>query len=221
MKYLNWNVMNRIYKIVFAGVFLVTLFSPCAEAQHKPLPDENTFRQKLEEMAATTQSIKSDFKQEKHLSILSNALISEGELIFKKPNLLKWAYEKPFQYVIVLDGKEIKMKDEEKTSTFDITSSKTFKQINDLIVSSVNGDILKEDQFDITYFQDEKNYIAFLVPKDAQMKKFVSKIELFFDKNDLTVNRLILREPNDDYTLINFSEKKINSNITDEAFRIH
>lgn len=213
--------MNRIYKIVFAGVFLVTLFSPCAEAQHKPLPDENTFRQKLEEMAATTQSIKSDFKQEKHLSILSNALISEGELIFKKPNLLKWAYEKPFQYVIVLDGKEIKMKDEEKTSTFDITSSKTFKQINDLIVSSVNGDILKEDQFDITYFQDEKNYIAFLVPKDAQMKKFVSKIELFFDKNDLTVNRLILREPNDDYTLINFSEKKINSNITDEAFRIH
>lgn len=221
MKCLNWNVMNRIYKIVFAGVFLVTLFSPCAEAQHKPLPDENTFRQKLEEMAATTQSIKSDFKQEKHLSILSNALISEGELIFKKPNLLKWAYEKPFQYVIVLDGKEIKMKDEEKTSTFDITSSKTFKQINDLIVSSVNGDILKEDQFDITYFQDEKNYIAFLVPKDAQMKKFVSKIELFFDKNDLTVNRLILREPNDDYTLINFSEKKINSNITDEAFRIH
>lgn len=213
--------MNRIYKIVFAGVFLVTLFSPCAEAQHKPLPDENTFRQKLEEMAATTQSIKSDFNQEKHLSILSNALISEGELIFKKPNLLKWAYEKPFQYVIVLDGKEIKMKDEEKTSTFDITSSKTFKQINDLIVSSVNGDILKEDQFDITYFQDEKNYIAFLVPKDAQMKKFVSKIELFFDKNDLTVNRLILREPNDDYTLINFSEKKINSNITDEAFRIH
>lgn len=213
--------MNRIYKIVFAGVFLVTLFSPCAEAQHKPLPDENTFRQKLEEMAATTQSIKSDFKQEKHLSILSNALISEGELIFKKPNLLKWAYEKPFQYVIVLDGKEIKMKDEEKTSTFDITSSKTFKQINDLIVSSVNGDILKEDQFDITYFQDEKNYIAILVPKDAQMKKFVSKIELFFDKNDLTVNRLILREPNDDYTLINFSEKKINSNITDEAFRIH
>ncbi len=213
--------MNRIYKIVFAGVFLVTLFSPCAEAQHKPLPDENTFRQKLEEMAATTQSIKSDFKQEKHLSILSNALISEGELIFKKPNLLKWAYEKPFQYVIVLDGKEIKMKDEEKTSTFDITSSKTFKQINDLIVSSVNGDILKEDQFDITYFQDERNYIAFLVPKDAQMKKFVSKIELFFDKNDLTVNRLILREPNDDYTLINFSEKKINSNITDEAFRIH
>ena len=213
--------MNRINRIVFAGALIVTLFAPRAEAQHKPLPDENTFRQKLEEMAANTQSIKSDFKQEKHLSILSNALISEGELIFKKPNLLKWAYEKPFQYVIVLDGKEIKMKDEEKTSTFDITSSKTFKQINDLIVSSVNGDILKEDQFDITYFQDEKNYIAFLVPKDAQMKKFVSKIELFFDKNDLTVNRLILREPNDDYTLINFSEKKINTNITDEAFRIH
>lgn len=220
MKCLNWNVMDRINKIIFGGALLFIFFSQSAKAQHKPLPDENTFRQKLEEMAATTQSIKSDFTQEKHLSILSNALISEGELIFKKPNLLKWAYEKPFQYVIVLDGKEIKMKDEEKTNTFDITSSKAFKQINDLIVSSVNGDILKENQFDITYFQDERNYIAFLDPKDAQMKKFVSKIELFFDKKDLTVNRLILREPNDDYTLINFSEKKINSNITDEAFRI-
>ena len=213
--------MNKI-STYFLIIGIASLTS-VAEAQSSlsPLDNPDSFRKKLEQMSTQTNAIRAQFKQEKYMDILSNTIQSEGEILFRKPNLLKWAYHQPFQYTIVLDGKEIKVKDEEKTNTFNITSSKVFKQVNDLIVSSVNGKILQEDKFDIDYFQDAKNFVAFMEPREEQMKKFVSKIELFFDKNDFTVNKIILREPNADYTLIQFLNKKINSSISDEEFNIN
>lgn len=212
--------MNK-YKYTGFGIFLALIISTSAVAQYKPLHNAQELKQKLDEMAGSTHSIDAEFKQEKYLDILSNTIKSEGEIIFKKPNLLKWAYQHPYEYIIVLDGKAIKIKDEEKTNTFDIASSKVFKQVNDLIVSSVNGQILQEDKFDIQYFENSGNYIAFMEPKAAQMKNFITKIEIFFDKTDLTVNKIVMHEPNADYTKIQFINKKINSNVPDEAFNIN
>lgn len=213
--------MNRL-KLIFLGcLFSCIIFSVKAQEKYQKLDDVEGFREKLEKATKSTSSIKADFRQEKYMDILSNTIESQGEIIFKKPNLLKWSYRQPFQYTIALNGKEIKIKDEEKTNTFDIASSKVFKQVNDLIVSSVNGQVLQEDKFRIRYFQDEKHYIAFMEPMAEQMKNFISEIELFFDKSDLTVNKIILHEPNADYTIIQFFNKQINSNVPDEAFNIH
>lgn len=190
------------------------------EEDFKPMQDVAKFRKGLADMASTTTSIKASFRQEKYLSILSNKIDSEGSILFKKPNLLRWSYSKPFEYTIVLNGKEIIIKDQEKVNSFDIGSSQAFKQINELIINSVEGNILDEERFSIDYLEGKDLYLTKLVPKETQLKNFIQGIDIYFDKKDFSVSQVKLIESEGDYTLISFFNKKMNENIANENFSI-
>lgn len=186
-----------------------------------PMKDIQAFRKGIEQMAASTTSIKADFKQEKYLSILSNKIDSEGVILFKKPNLLRWEYKSPFEYIIVLNGNEIVIKDQGKVNAFDIGGSQAFKEVNNLIINSVQGNVLDTEQFHIEYYESEVLYLAKLTPKDAKMKQFLQGIDIHFDRKDFSVSKVKLVESEGDYTLITFSNKKLNENLPDASFSIH
>lgn len=202
----------------------ITAIFACAfqagESGFAKMKDREAFRKGVDQMAAATQSIQASFQQEKYLSILSDKIVSEGNIDFKKPNLLRWEYHEPFEYGIILNGKEMAIKDEGKVNSFDIASSQTFQQINELIIHSVQGNVLDEKKFEIEYFENEALYLAKLLPKEAQMAKFLKGIDIYFDKKDFTVAKIRLVEAEDDYTLISFSDKKMNAQIPDEHFAI-
>lgn len=183
-----------------------------------PMKDVAAFRSGIQKMAAATSSIKADFKQEKYLSILANKIESEGKIQFKKPNLLKWEYTVPYQYSIILNGKQLIINDQGKVNSFDVASSQSFKQINELIINSVQGNVLDEKQFNIQYLEGKEKFLAKLTPKEEQMKKFLKEIWVYFDKDDFTVSSIKMIEPEDDYTLITFANKKMNENIPNEVF---
>lgn len=189
--------------------------------EYVPMKDIQAFRKGIEQMAASTTSIKADFKQEKYLSILSNKIDSEGVILFKKPNLLRWEYKSPFEYIIVLNGNEIMIKDQGKVNAFDIGGSQAFKEVNNLIINSVQGNVLDTEQFHIEYYESEVLYLAKLTPKDAKMKQFLQGIDIHFDKKDFSVSKVKLIESEGDYTLITFFNKKLNENLPDASFSIH
>ncbi len=186
-----------------------------------PMKNIQAFQKGIEQMAASTTSIKADFKQEKYLSILSNKIDSEGVILFKKPNLLRWEYKSPFEYIIVLNGNEIVIKDQGKVNTFDIGGSQAFKEVNNLIINSVQGNVLDSEQFHIEYYESETLYLANLIPKDEKMKQFLQGIDIHFDRKDFSVSKVKLIESEGDYTLITFSNKKMNADIPDASFSIH
>jgi outer membrane lipoprotein-sorting protein len=186
-----------------------------------PMKDIQAFQKGIEQMAASTTSIKANFKQEKYLSILSNKIDSEGVILFKMPNLLRWEYQSPFEYIIVLNGNEIVIKDQGKVNAFDIGGSQAFKEVNNLIINSVQGNVLDEEQFHIAYYESETMYLAKLTPKDEQMKQFLQGIDIHFDRKDFSVSKVKLIESEGDYTLITFSNKKMNENIPDASFSVH
>jgi outer membrane lipoprotein-sorting protein len=55
-------------------------------------------------------------------------------------------------------------------------------------------------------------------PLASKLKEYLSDIEIFFVKNDLSVSRIEMHEPSGDFTKIDFSEKKVNNTIPDEKF---
>lgn len=203
---------------------LVNLLPSIAVAQKAdefaPMKDVDSFRKGIEKMAATTNTIQTSFSQEKYLSLLSNTIASEGKMRFKKPQFLKWAYTKPYSYIIVLNGKDLVVSDEGKVSSFDMSSSQVFVEVNDLIVNSVHGNILQEDRFKIEYLENEGLYLARLFPKEEQMQQYIEEIDVYFDKGDFTVSKIQLHEPGEDYTVITFHDKKLNAPIPDEEFDI-
>lgn len=203
-------------KIIF--IVLILFGSQVAYSQFVPLKDKIAFLKGIESMAASTQTIKADFTQEKYLNILANKIDSKGKILFKKPNLLRWEYNQPFAYVIILNGKEIIIKDGGNTNSFDIGSSQAFKQINELIINSVQGNVLDEERFEITYKESDRQFLTELIPKEEQLKKFLKGIDIYFSKTDYSVTQVKLIEPEDDYTLISFQNQKMNEPVSNENF---
>lgn len=186
----------------------------------KSVKDTAALRLKVEQMSKTVNSIESDFTQEKNLSLLSEKILSKGHFVFKKENLLRWEYNTPYKYLIVINKDKIWIKDEKKTAKYDMNSNKVFKEINDIMIACVQGNIFKSGKFKVAYFENEKYYKLELTPLQKNMKESLKKINMYFDKSVTSVTKLDMVEPNDDYTTLEFINKKLNGAVADNIFTV-
>ncbi len=69
-------------------------------------------------------------------------------------------------------------------------------------------------------FESTSQYLVRLVPKDATMKEVIASMEIYFSKSDLTVAEVIMKESEEDYTVITFIDKQINEAIEDSVFSV-
>ena len=65
-----------------------------------------------------------------------------------------------------------------------------------------------------------KFYLLELSPLQKGAKDFLKVIQLYINKVDYAVDKVKMIEPSDDYTSIDFSNRKTNQAIADEKFII-
>lgn len=205
-----------MYILLFLLIFPFISFSQT----FRLVKDTLVLKLKVENMSKALNSIDADFVQEKNLSVLSERIISKGHLMFKKENLLRWEYFTPSKYLIVINKEKVFIKDEKKTSKYDMNSNKVFKEINDIMISCVQGTIFKSSKFKTSYFENEKYYKLEMTPNTKNMKDSFKKINLYFDKNITSVSKIEMIETSEDFTLIEFLNKKLNAPISENSFII-
>jgi outer membrane lipoprotein-sorting protein len=183
------------------------------------MKDVKEFKSRLVTLSDKVNTIESDFVQEKNLSILSNKIISKGHFCFKKANKIRWEYNQPYRYLIIINNNKIFIKEDQNQKQYDIQSNKMFQEMNKFISGCIQGDILRNEQeYNIGYFEDEKAYFVSLKPKAESMRKMLNEVQIWFNKTDLTVSRISMVESGGDYTKIDFINKKLNLEISDEKF---
>lgn len=165
-----------------------------------------------------TTSIKSEFIQYKHLSFLSNDIESSGMLYYKSPNSIKWQYQKPFVYSATFKADKLYIDDAGKKSDIDLSSSKSFKSLNNLVERSVKGDLFDTTEFEILYFKDGGNYSVNFIPKDEKLRDFISEFVIDFNKATYEVLSVKMLENSEDYTLLVFKNQEFNNPISDAVF---
>lgn len=205
-------------KALFLGVLL--LISLHSFGQERVLsPDEiKELKVKVKEKSETTQTIKSDFVQYKHLDFLSNDIKTEGKLAYKSPNLVKWEYTNPYKYSVVFKNNSLLINDDGKKNTINIGSSKLFEKMNVLIVKSIRGDMFDDAEFDISYHKSKSSYIVRFLLKDIDFKKVIKQFVLHFDMKSYDVTQVKMIEPSNDYTKIVFKNRKLNTPLSDAIF---
>lgn len=205
--------MNKLFLLIFLPFIGLS-------QNFKIVKDTTVLKQKIESMSKATNSIEADFVQEKNLSMLSEKVISKGHFVFKKENLLRWEYSSPSKYLIVINKDKIMIKDEKKTTKYDMNSNKVFKEINDIMLSCVQGTIFKSNKFKTNYFENDKGYKLELIPQVKNMKETFKKINLYFDKTVTSVSKMEMVENNDDLTSLDFTNKKINAPVSETIFTV-
>ena len=209
--------------ICFSLAVLIFTGNQRAHSQdgYRQLQDVDEFRSKMAKASASTNSIASDFEQLKHLSFLEEDVKSRGVFYFMKENRLRWEYSEPFFYLILFSNDTVLIQDENKTNIYDAASGRMFREINEIMLSMVNGTILESDKFEFDYFENTSSYKLELSPLEENMKEFLSKIRLFINKEDLSVDELYMIERSDDFTHIRFINKRLNEEIPEHTFDLH
>jgi outer membrane lipoprotein-sorting protein len=208
-------------KLIILSLFLFPLFLKAqTPAGFKPVKDTAAFKVKMEAQSKLINSIESDFTQEKYLSVMSENIISKGHFCFKKINMLRWEYNEPYKYLIAINKDKMFIKDNGKVSKYDINSNKMFKSINEMMVNTVQGNLLNNKDYKVKFFENDKQYLLELSPVQKGAKDFLKVIQLYIDKTDYAVVKVKMIEPSDDYTTIDFTNRKTNQPIADEKFII-
>ena len=149
---------------------------------------------------------------------MEEVLVSAGKFLFKKENKVKWEYIEPITYAIIINQNRFIINNDGKISEFDTESNKLFKEINSMIVMAIQGNFVDDPDFKANFYEDKNKYLAILKPQNELLVDVLTTIEIYFLKEDLSVAEVKFIEPGDDFTKINFSNRKVNIEISDKQF---
>ena len=211
----------RMRKLLLTCILLISgLLLQAQYSGYSAVADLVKFKEQFTFAAQKTISIKSDFVQEKNLSMLSEKIVSKGKFWFKKDNMVRMEYNQPFQYLMVINNGKVFIKDGQKENTIAAKSNKIFQQINKITVDCVQGTMLGNTDFKTRVFENKNNFQVELSPVVKGMKEFFKTINVIIDKKDYSVVSIQMNENGGDHTIIRFSNKELNTNIANAIFAI-
>ena len=207
------------HRMVYFLLFMCTAFTAMAQS-FAPVKDEAGTRKKIADIGKNSISIKADFVQEKNLAMLSEKITSKGTFYFKKDNKVRLEYHQPFKYLLVINDGKILIKDDAKSTEMDMHKNKIFQQVNNIIISCVNGSAIGSTDFDVKMLENTSQLKLEMKPVAKGLKDFFSSISIIIDKKDYSVIRIEMNELSGDNTTINFSNKELNGNLDDKLFSV-
>jgi len=214
-----WKIFwNKPLVLLFFSILLLNTIS-AQELQPVSAEKQDAIAEQIKAATQNITSIQADFTQEKVFSFLENSLKSTGTFRFQSPDKIRWEYTKPYPYLIILNEGKMHVKDEGDSYTMDMRSNQLFQQMNSLITKSIQGELLQEEAYKKTFFENDKNYMVHFEPKDTQLQDYLSAIEIYFSKENGQVTALKMKEAAGDYTYIVFNNRIENKPINPELFR--
>lgn len=211
----------RNNKLLIISIFLIsTTFLYAQSDDFKKVENITALKNELANTSEITNTLSSSFKQEKHLWMLEEIIISEGIFLFKKPGNVLWQYNSPVSYTISIFDNTFTIDNDGKISKFDINSNPLFQEINKMIVTAIRGDFINNPEFISTFSENKSFILAKLLPQNPNVRSMITSIDIYFGKSDYQVSKVVFHEPGDDFTSIVFSDSKVNIEISDKEFII-
>jgi outer membrane lipoprotein-sorting protein len=206
------------------GVALLPLlltFAGSLFAQRSLTPAaRDALEQQLRRLPDSTQTIVSDFVQEKEIGVISEKVVSSGRLHFKKPNRIRWEYLEPFPYLVIIQNGRMAVRDGKETNRLDLSSGTFFAEFNALMLDCLQGRVFGSAAYDVSLFETDHGFGAVIRPLKPALARHFSEITLAFDKTVTAVTGLSLKEKGGDVTTIHLKHTSINAPVDDGLFHL-
>jgi outer membrane lipoprotein-sorting protein len=213
--------IKLLFYKVLAHAALMLLLQVTGYAQHAgftPIKDAVIFKTSFQKESSSIKSIASNFTQEKVLTALTEKINSYGTFRFKRENKVRLEYTKPFSYLMIMNGDKMLVRDDNKESRMNMKNNKLFQQINRIMIDCLQGSILDSKDFTTKVFENDKLFLLEMTPVSKSLKNFFQTIVLKVEKSDYSVQSMQMNEPGGDYTILTFTDKKLNVGLQDEIF---
>ena len=182
---------------------------------------EAQVRQRITSAAAKTQTLTCDFVQAKSVKMLKRSVVSSGKMWYAKPSKLRWEYTRPYQYVFLLNGNTVTLKNSGGSTKMGVAQNKMFQEIARIMMGSVLGSCVKDSRdFSVTLTGRGNDWKAVLTPKRNPMKQMFKTVEVHFNMARAIVSKIVMTEKGGDMTVITLKNVKTNGNIHAQTFSL-
>jgi outer membrane lipoprotein-sorting protein len=165
----------------------------------------------------TIQTIKADFVQEKHLSILSRPFISKGVFYYQAPDSLRWEYTSPVRSILLMHKGEMRRYMETGKGLIEDSrmDPKGMQIILQEIALWLGGRFSDDPAFDAV-LKDGRRIV--LTPKEKGFSKMIEHIDLRLSDTPGIIKSVEIYEDRDSFTRLQFQNTEINKGIEETLF---
>lgn len=173
-----------------------------------------TALQSLRHFYSDIRSFQAQFKQTQLDAQQRMLEQSEGQFWLRRPDKFRWEYEKPYQQVIVSDGRKIQHYDSELSQ---VTVRPVTQALANTPALLLTGQAALEDRFILRELPEQAGLAWVELAPRAQDTDF-KRIRLGFSRGELAVMELL--DTFDQTTRIQFQQIKINTPIDEARFEL-
>jgi outer membrane lipoprotein-sorting protein len=218
MSYLK---LSRIKSLSLIALLLIVAIAPAIAqpAGFTTAKNVAALKDALARSNSEIQTVSSDFTQVKNMALLKEKIKSKGKFYFKKEDKVRIEYIQPYTYLMVMNGSQMLIKDEQKTSKINTGNSKMMQSVNRIMIDCMRGTMFQNSDFKTSAFESTSEYLLQLMPVNAAMKKMFSGIEVYLDKKTLDVTQLVMTEQGGDHTNMAFINTRRNLPLNETLFK--
>lgn len=156
--------------------------------------------------------LRGEFEQSKSIKGFKKPLVSRGQFVVARGQGIQWVTLTPFPSTLVVTRERLTTITDGGTQQIDVRKEPGLRAINDLLLAVLGGDLQAlYDRFQVEGgLQGAQGWRMTLVPREASLARFVSRIEMEGDRH---VQFVRLSEASGDENRIRFG-KQVSTGLT-------
>jgi outer membrane lipoprotein-sorting protein len=204
-------------KATAKAIFGTLLLSLATAAGPIPTPSVDEVNAAL----ANVHNVVCHFTQDRHVSLFTEPLHSEGLLCFEQPGRVRWETTSPYKSILISDGTGVAQFEwtDNAWKKLNAGLGDALQHIVAQIAAIIEGKYASgANGYSASVTNAPDGVVVTLVPGNASMRKMIASVEVRLTPDLKATKRVILREVDGDYTDIQFSEQSVNLSLPPRAF---
>jgi outer membrane lipoprotein-sorting protein len=204
--------------LLFAGAGICAKEEPAPQ----PLPpaELSALLDRLEKNLGSMKTLATTFLQEKHLSLFNDVIPSDGIVLFRRPDNVRLEFVQPFQSVLIARRDAVARYENVNGNWTQIKlgSSNVIQLVAGQIATWLQGRFRDESAlYEISALGGAETIVV-LTPKSQEFLKHIVTIELAVSSDEKRVTRVVIREPEGNFTSMAFKRELRDAALPDELF---
>ncbi len=209
-------------RILALSLFFISLLVFNAYADNPPR-DIKAVLADLEKSMSGTETIQTDFIQEKNLALFNQKIILRGKVFIQKPGFLSWRVFSPLRYSMVIKGSTISQWDEDTNQVQQVSLAKnpSFKVAIEQMQNWFYGTFKSMlDDYKITLATEHPITLEFVPLENSVSRNFIKRVVVLFQNDERYIKEVDIEEKSGDSTALVFENTQLNQPIKPGAWEV-
>jgi outer membrane lipoprotein-sorting protein len=161
--------------------------------------------------------------QRKRHPLLKGEVVTEGTLLFSRPNRLRWEVATPERTIIVIDDQALVVYRPERREAErrDLRDDFGSRAVVDFLTAGMNLDVAElEKRFQVDLYRDDGRLSFVLTPRSRWVARAIASVTITQDEADALPRQIVVVGQKGDRTETSLAHAVVNPPLAEDAFTL-